>query len=334
MTSEETPSAHRFSDKSVPIQDKLTVTGRIVITMTPVSTFRHRRLAVIPDADDYIYHAIRSRIQSTLLFQGIYLRNADLVFTILGCPNLTIIWDLEGHLTPLHAAVQLRPPNEQIVTPLINQRQDDIMQRDDEGRVPLHHAIEAAWKTKPPEGEVRSEFANVIRYLMRNMQRTDFDIKDDSGRSPWYLLCDPSNCTCGYPECAASWIRELRDTLEPIRGPALDENSEGPSEPVAPPEDSAQYRACVTTDGTVGEFYHAYDERSRRVQERINLKTPSIYRMMYDPRYGCAKILQFSRRREGSQDFRCRWIHIPANNVRATSRHEPTERLTESRNNG
>lgn len=294
--------------------------------MTSVSTFRHRRLAIIPDAQDYIYQAILSRMQSTLLFQGIYLRNSDLIFSILESKNLAIIRDLEGNLTPLHAAAQMRPPNEPIVTKLINQMPDDIMQRDEKGRIPLHLAIDAAWKTwkkRQLSDEIRSDFTEIISFLMRNMQRTDFDITDDNGDSPWDILCSPGNCECGLEnpmECAANWIWDLRDTLEPISGPALEEETGGPTEPVAPNEGSIQYVACVTTNGTVAEFYHAFDSRTKKKQERINLKTPSVYRMIYDPQYGCAKILELSRRIEDSQDFRCRWIHIPANNVSATRR--------------
>ncbi|KAK0643778.1 hypothetical protein B0T16DRAFT_188724 [Cercophora newfieldiana] len=303
------------------VADRLNVTSKIDITMTSVSTFRHRRLAIIPDAQDYIYRAILSRMRSTLLFQGIYLRNSDLIFSILESKNLAIIRDLEGDLTPLHAAAKLRPPDEPIVTKLINQMPDDIMQRDEKGRIPLHFAIDAAWKTWTENSlsdGIRSDFKEIISFLMRNMQRTDFDIKDDYGISPWDVLtCNPGNCRCGQEnpmECPAYWIWELRDNLEPISGPALEEDTGGLTEPVAPGEESAQYRACVTTNGTVAEFYHVFDEKTKRTQERINLKTPSVYRMIYDPRYGCAKILEFSRRYEESQNFRCRWIHIPANN--------------------
>ncbi|KAK5654262.1 hypothetical protein OQA88_7437 [Cercophora sp. LCS_1] len=305
------------------VADRLNVTTKIDITMTSVSTFRHRRLAIIPDAQDYIYRAILSRMQSTLLFQGIYLQNSDLIFSILESKNLAIIRDLEGNLTPLHAAVQMRPPNEPIVTKLINQMSDDIMQRDEQGRIPLHLAIDTAWKSKSPSDETRSDFKEIISFLMRNMQRTDFDIEDDKGHSPWDILCKPGNCKCGRGnamECAANWIWHLRDNLEPISGPALEDDVGGPTEPIAPRKESAQYVACDTTNGTVAEFYHALDSRTKKMQERINLKTPSVYRMIYDPQYGCAKILEFSRRTEDRQNFRCRWIHIPANNA---SDHPP-----------
>lgn len=287
------------------------------MTLTSVSTFKHRRLARIPDAQDYIYEAIRSRIQSTLLFQGIYLRNTDVVSTILESKNLKIIKDIEGNLTPLHAAAQMDPPVEEIVTQLVNQMQEDIVKPDDMGQIPLHHALYTAWMSEP-SWEERPEFANAIRYLMRNMQRTDFDIKDKNQKSPWDLLkCKTAvpNCLCDSNECAADWIRELRDTLEPIGGPACEDKVEGQTELTPPEPGTVQHRACVTTDGTVGEFYHAPNEKTRQLQECINLKTPSIFKMMYDPQQGCARILSRSRRKEASQEFKCRWIHIPANNV-------------------
>ena len=280
---------------------------------------KHRRLAIIPDPQDYIYHAISSRIQSTLLFQGIYLRNANIVFAILENKNIHVIEDIEGNLTPLHAAAQMDPPMEDIVTQLVNQRQQDIVKRDDQGRVPLHHALLTAWLSEPVDGEVRSEFANAIRYLLRNMQRTDFDIKDNDGKSPWDLLrCRDAipDCLCDGADCAADWIRELRETLEPIGGPAIGDAVESPAKLSPPAPGSAQHDACTKTDGTVGEFYHAYNEKNE-LTEYINLKTPTIYRMIYDPNQGCARILQVSRRRQTLQEFKCRWIHIPANNVSA-----------------
>jgi hypothetical protein len=285
--------------------------------MTSVATFKHRRLAIISDADDYIYKAIRSRIQSTLLFQGIYLRNPDLVETILECETLTVVEDIEGKLTPLHAAAQLSPANDEIVTILLNKRKDDIMQRDEFGRVPLHLAIAAAWKAKPPQGLDRSDFSNVIGYLMRNMPRTDLDIRDNDGQSPWDQLCEPGECTCGLDECTGDWIRGIRDTLEPISGPALDEDLKRPTKPVPPERDSTQYHASVAASGTVAEFYHVVELGGMQPvpRERINLKTPNVYDMIYHPNRGCAKILEYSRMKEDLQGFRCRWIHIPANNV-------------------
>lgn len=298
-------------------QDKLAVSDKINVTLTSIYTVKHRRLARIPDAQDYIYHAIRSRIQSTLLFQGIYLRNTDAVSAILEFKNLKIIKDLEGNLTPLHAAAQMDPPVEEIVTQLVNQMQGDILKPDDKGQIPLHHALYTAWVSEPP-WEERPEFANAIRYLMRNMQRSDFDIKDKDQKSPWDLLrCKTAvpDCLCDSDECAADWIRELRDTLEPIGGPAIEDQVEGLAVFSPPAPGTAQHRACVTTDGTVGEFYHAPNEKTGQLQECINLKTPSIYKMVYDPKHSCAKILELSRRKEASQEFTCRWIHIPANNV-------------------
>ncbi|KAK4445380.1 hypothetical protein QBC34DRAFT_164902 [Podospora aff. communis PSN243] len=296
------------------VADKLAVSRAIDITMTSVATFKHRRLAIIPDADDYIYKTIRSRIQSTLLFQGIYLRNPDLVETILECETLTVVEDIEGKLTPLHAAAQLNPANDEIVTILLYKRKHEIMERDELGRVPLHLAIAAAWEAKPLEGLDRSDFSNVIRYLMRNMPRTDLDTRDNNGLSPWDQLCEPGECTCELDECAGDWIRDIRDTLEPISGP-VDEVPKRPTKPVPPERDSTQFHASLAASGTVAEFYHVVecDGMKPVVREHINLKTPNVYDMIYHPNRGCAKILQYSRVKEESQNLRCRWVHIPAN---------------------
>jgi hypothetical protein len=286
------------------------------ITFTAVLIFKHRRLGRIPHSQDYIYQAIRSRIQSSLLFGAIAARDASLVSFVLECKPLDIIRDVDGR-TPLHAAALLDPPHEEIATVLVNAMPRDTIERDNDGQVPLHLAVFRAWLSEPPVGLQRSYFSNVIRYLMRNMQRTDLDTKDHDGQSPWDQLCDPDDpdsCGCNDDECASTWIRELKENLEPISGPAIAQDHEGPIKPRPPEEDSPQYRASIALDGTVSEFYHAPHEETRKLEERINLKTPSVYTMIYDSENGCARILQFSRVKESLQDFRCRWIHGPANN--------------------
>ena len=279
-------------------------------TFTSVSIYKHRRLARVPDAQDYIYQAIRARIQKSLLFKAISDRDIELISTILYSkpPPPSTIKNKRGE-TPLHIAALLDPPSEDIVTLLINERPHDTLETDNDGQIPLHCAVWSAWNHEPEEGLVRSEYSAVIRYLMRNMQRVDLDFRDFNNMSPWDAMCDnEEGCVCRDAQCAAPWIRELKENLEPISGPAVTREEEHPTAPEAPEEASAQYRACFNSLGTVGEFYHL----QRR--EHINLKTPSVYEMIYDRERGCARILHSSRRKENDQDFRCRWIHIPANN--------------------
>lgn len=209
------------------------------------------------------------------------------------------------------------PPVEEIVTLLVNQMPGDILKADDKGRIPLHYALLTAWLSEPPLTE-RTEFANSIRYLMTNMQRTDLDIVDSDQKSPWDLLrCNTAglDCLCESEVCAANWIRELRDTLEAIGGPAIDKG-EAQTKVIPPMPGTRQHRACVATYATVGDFYHARNKEGE-MQECLDLTPESIYKMMYDPQQECASILSPFKPQEASQEFKCRWIHIPANNVSA-----------------
>ncbi|KAM7187525.1 hypothetical protein V8F33_011172 [Rhypophila sp. PSN 637] len=287
------------------------------MTFTSVSIYKHRRLARVPDTQDYIYKAICSRIQAKLLFQSIPVRNVALIQTILeskALPEEVEVKDWKGR-TPLHYAAALYPPSEDIVTLLINERPSDTVEPDNDGRIPLHDAVLTAWEQEPPEGVDRSECSGVIRYLLRNMQRGDMEVQDNEGVSPWdQMTCEKEGCCCEEDECAAVWIQELRENLEPISGPAISQDYVLPTEPTPPEKDSAQYLATFTSQGAVSEFYHSFNQINHKLEEHINLKTPSVYEMIYDSDKGCARILEFSRRRESYQDFRCRWIHVPANN--------------------
>ncbi|KAK1831012.1 hypothetical protein QBC39DRAFT_352673 [Podospora conica] len=286
------------------VNTKVSEIANIAINMTSVSisTMRHRLIARISAKDDYIYQAILSRIQSTLLFQCIEMGNTDFLTAILRSNKLTILKEVPGNFTPLHAALQMDPPNEEVVAQLVDQMQSDIVERDDNGQVPLHHALYTASKTMPrPEErtlEDRYEFRNSIRRLMRNMQRTDFNIKDKHGKSPWDLLkCKGSapDCECDTNECAsgAAWIKELRDDLEPIGGPEIQDEEKIQPRISQVVKGTARWMACLNTDGTLAEFYWAPNAQTGKLQECINLRTPSIYRMIYDPKQGLPRFCHY-----------------------------------------
>ncbi|KAK0744292.1 hypothetical protein B0T21DRAFT_380631 [Apiosordaria backusii] len=287
------------------------------ITFTSVAIYRHRRLARMGDTQDYIYRTILAKIQSTVLYQAIKSGSVGLVETILDSKP-SLIYKTESGRNPLHIACLMEPPSETIVTLLINERPDDTTEPDEGGATPLHHAVFKAWFNEPEEGRERSEYSGVIRYLMRNMQREDLDMRDNEDRSPWDYICEDSTeyyCSCNSSECAATWIRELRENLEPITGPAITQDHALPTEPTPPTADSPQYIASFVAEGTVSEFYHTTNKKTKRVEEQINLKTPSVYEMVYDSNKRCARILESSRRKGKENDFRCRWILLPANNA-------------------
>ncbi|KAK4194327.1 hypothetical protein QBC40DRAFT_188432 [Triangularia verruculosa] len=297
-------------------EDEYRASGNL-INFTSVAIYRHRRLARMADTQDYIYRTILAKMQSVVLYQAIKASNEGLVESILDSKPY-LIYKTDHGRNPLHVACLMERPSETIVTLLINERPDDTIEPDDGGEIPLHHAVFQAWYNEPEEGKERSEYSGVIRYLMRNMQREDLDMRDNEERTPWDGICEDNTefyCTCNGPECAATWIRELRENLEPITGPAITQDHDLPTEPTPPAPDSSQYIASFRSEGTVSEFYHTTNKKTKRVEEQINLKTTSVYEMVYDANKRCARILESSRRKGKDKDFRCRWILLPANNV-------------------
>jgi hypothetical protein len=245
-----------------------------------------------------------------MLFKAIADGNAQLVSEILKCRPQEYFKNKEGQ-TPLHAAALLKRPNDDIVTVLIKTMPRDTTRRDKDDRVPLHLAVRTAWESgsEPEDEERKSEFSNVIKELMRNMERDNLDILDGEGRSPWDQNLCRKTCKC-IGDCASIWILELKENLDPISGPAIEQKHHQLTQRMIPKQGSPEYRACFGFDGTLSEFYYV----SEKSEEQINLKTPSVYKMIYDTKTSCARILQISRPDVASPDFRCRWIHVPANN--------------------
>ncbi|KAK0713751.1 hypothetical protein B0T26DRAFT_873806 [Lasiosphaeria miniovina] len=279
------------------------------ISFKSISTYQHRRLGRIPDAQDYVYRGIMFTIRSELLFQALAAQNVSLVSTIVDGKTRGVIKDKQGR-TPLHAAALLYPPNEDIVTILVTDCPSDAVEGDDMGCTPLHLAVDSAWQNEPDEGMDRAGYRGVIRCLVRNMP-VDLDIEDNDQMSPWAKLCDRNECTC---RVSCDWIWDLRDNPEPISGPAIAEDLEEPTRPEPPVEGSLEEAVMFASQGIVSEFYHAVSEKTKRLEEHITWKTTSIHEMIYDHDRGCAKILEVSRAKREGQDFRCRWIHVPANN--------------------
>ncbi|KAK3339982.1 hypothetical protein B0T25DRAFT_366400 [Lasiosphaeria hispida] len=256
---------------------------KYLIDFISVSVFKHRRLGRIPEQQDYVYQSIRSNMRSTLLFKAVQSQNIACAKAILEAKPLDILRDWNGR-TPLHVACSMRPPKDVMVTKLVNERPNDTVAPDLIGARPLHYAVEMAWFAEPPAGNERSKHSSVIKYLMRNMQRADFDIKDELGRSPWDCLCNPkARCRYSCVPCAATWIRELRKNLELISGPAIDQDVDEQMKLEPPKAGSPQYLASFAAEGTVGEFYHSgRGKTEQRKVERINLNTASVYEIIYD----------------------------------------------------
>ncbi|KAK3389993.1 hypothetical protein B0H63DRAFT_106274 [Podospora didyma] len=300
------------------------------LTFSVASTTKHRRLGRIPNAQDYVYRDILTIIRSSLLFHAIETQQVELV-TALSKALKSQPEIVDGLLrTPLHIAAQLNPPSEKIVEILASDRPDDPTAQDCDGNQPLHYAVQRAFRDNPPpDGPERAEYENVIRCLLRNMPPNNKGVKNISGKNPWSicLVCE-SECEfeCEFydylPGADYEWIWSLRDNPEPISGPVVDPGDTEPKRPKAPHKELPQYKDIFKT-GIVAEFFHAKDASGRTV-EHITWKTTSINEMIYDHDKGCAKVLEVGRAKHYAnaataiqeKDFRCRWLHIPANNVR------------------
>jgi hypothetical protein len=219
--------------------------------------------------------------------------------------------------TPLHWAALNQNLN--AVELLITRMQNMAIAQDRSGHTPLHLAVIQASKIENPTDEEHTSWKNVICELMKG--QIEVDIKDKKGKSAWDYADDKKR----------KWAKRIKNDRGWVTGLSTETNSES-WEPLDNPKD-ARLSAYRKIEAGLFEFF--WDPK---FGEKLNVKNPTILRLLYKEkeeglREGLEKILSSSR--PPNLKSRCRWIHLPANNVR-TSFHWYLERLSDIhfRNNG
>ena len=197
--------------------------------------------------------------------------------------------------TALHMAAQTSQP--QMVLRLLSNYNANVTLQDGVGATALHivvkHSADDIDKTKELEAD-----AEIVEKLMAK------------GADPKAI--DDEGLTVNHMAEKISATKKIQDLL--ADPPLVEGLSESPPlkwEEPEPPQSQDQLNACLAFKATLVECF--YDENKRKDQFVFE-KTTSIFELLYGS--GPEKI--FDRARPPSQrklQPRCRWIHVPANNV-------------------
>lgn len=202
--------------------------------------------------------------------------------------------------TPLHWAALKQNLN--AVELLISCMQNMASAQDKSGQTPLHLAVIQASKIENPTDEEHTSWKNVICELMKG--QIEVDIKDKKGKSAWDYADDKKR----------KWVKRIKNDRGWVTGLSTETNSES-WEPLDNPNQK-DVRTSAYRKIEAGLFEFFWDPK---FGEKLNVKNPTILRLLYKEkeeglREGLEKILSSSRPRDLKP--RCRWIHLPANNVR------------------
>src|ERR1700722_13349268 len=183
--------------------------------------------------------------------------------------------------TALHLAV--RKNHKQAVRLLVLKYGADVALQDQNGDSALHLAV-------------RNGSANVNIVDMLLQRGADVNLRNRTGMSVLELA---SHCNVQEP------IMHILQHRPLIKGPLEDAVEHGRSP--APPHLSSAILACHDFRATLAEFY-LIDKQEQFVCER-----PSVYELLYEN--GPETILEAVRSTKVSEKPRCKWYHLPANNV-------------------
>jgi Mg2+ and Co2+ transporter CorA len=181
----------------------------------------------------------------------------------------------------LHLAV--RKNHKQAVRWLVLKYSADVALQDHNGDSALHLAVRNG-----------SANANIVEMLLQ--RGADVNLRNRTGMSVLELA---SHYNVQEP------IMQILQHRPLIKGPLEDAVEHGRS-PV-PPHLSSAIRACHDFRATLAEFY-LIDKQEQFVCER-----PSVYELLYEN--GPETILEAARGAKVSAKPRCKWYHLPANNV-------------------
>jgi hypothetical protein len=181
----------------------------------------------------------------------------------------------------LHLAV--RKNHKQAVRLLVLKYGADVALQDHNGDSALHLAV-------------RNGSANVNIVEMLLQRGADVNLRNRTGMSVLELA---SHCNVQEP------IMHILQHRPLIKGPLEDavEHGRGP----VPPHLSSAIRACHDFRATLAEFYLIGR------QEQFVCERPSVYELLYEN--GPEAILEAVRSTKVSANPRCKWYHLPANNV-------------------
>ena len=287
------------------------------LTLIRILLDRVRRLSNFDGPDDPGYKSVIIHMRESLTLRAASDPNLKYLLKMLLETGTPVNTKDETGVSILQLAAAA--PNPDAVNWLLS-RHADTRVRNSRSQTPLHCAIEMFCdKTRCPDDDVvlQSRLKTVIEDLLNHTQKSELhNSRDELGRTPRDLV---RKCRCrAGPEtlCRHDQVKDLLDGHRPTIKGGREEESEKPWRCWDQPQrGTSQHKACVRSKASVAAFY----SKTAEGPPLGDYEVPSVYDLIYKP-HGPAGILSKIVERFSpsttAEPPACRWIHLPANNVR------------------
>ncbi|KAI1359749.1 hypothetical protein F5Y08DRAFT_344349 [Xylaria arbuscula] len=206
----------------------------------------------------------------------------------------------EGFLTEI---VTAKHANDMAMVLLLKTRHDLAIKMDGHRSTALHTVVREAVHTRPSEGD-RASFKIMIEKLVSLLSEHQYqdDLKDIRGMSPWNYASDEE----------FRWIRDLRTPPFLTKGaqaalPKTIKEWMGSTK-----ADRLEKIASQKLDATLTQFYIS----KNRLFDSLDPQKTDVHTVIYDKAYGITKWFSRILRSLPDMEATCKWIHLPANNLR------------------
>jgi len=261
---------------------------------------KSKELSRFRSSEDLDYKKIVERMQSSLVFKSCTSES----FTKYLDHFVTYKFPLDSvehrGRTPLHWAASA--PNPAAAEILIKERRALVNVKAYDKQTPLHRAVKWAAKVKPSEKELRTKFLSIVKKLVENSLRVD--AMDQEKNTAW-------DYADGDDQQWNEALKKLKDMIRLIPGPS--KAGKERSDILSTPKDE-QTKALKAFKALLVEVFLGDDKDD--YSDYLSPVETLVYDLVYSNQGGLDKILSTWRPQSVSdRKAKCRWIHLPANNV-------------------
>ncbi|KAK4158875.1 hypothetical protein QBC43DRAFT_248639 [Cladorrhinum sp. PSN259] len=281
-----------------PVNPNADAVNFVPLQAVPAKSIRIHGRFLGPQDPNYI--RVVDRIQASLLFKVASDRElehllVDLINSSLDGIYNPLMRDYKGQC-PLHHAAS--SANDLAVTLLVSAFPHLTIAQDRAGMTPLHSIVQYAIQANPEEQD-REPFKTIIEKLLGTMAELGEmdDPKDIESKSPWDYVQEDRHL----------WIRWLREPANLLTGARAEQDEKLGT--LEPPVDG-KLAVCRKSEAFLVQFYIAKNNST----DYLDRQRSTIYRLIYDPRYGAENLFRRNKRTDTEKRATCRWIHLPANN--------------------
>ena len=263
---------------------------------------RSRELSRFRSSGDLDYKKIVEKMQSSLVFKSCLsesLKTRLDNFVVYKFPLDSV--EHRGR-TPLHWAASA--PNPDAVTLLIKERRALVNVKANNKQTPLHRAVK--WADKVKASEIRKKFLDIIKKLIKNSLR--IDAIDNNEKTAW-------GYADGEDKAWSEAIRKLKTMTRLIPGPSKVGKE---SSMLLSKLKDEQMKALQALKALVMEVF--LGDENDDYSDFLSPAEPLVYDLVYSNPEGLENMLSKLRPESVSdRKAKCRWIHLPATNVRRSS---------------